>query len=106
MNKRDRENRVDRHLDRGNPFWIFVDGNPIQAYPGETIAAALLASGRRGFRRTTKRNQHRGLYCGMGVCWDCVMVANGRPNVRTCITSAEPGMKIETQMGLGPKFNT
>ena len=38
-----------------------------------------------------------------GQCTDCVMVVNGRPNVRTCVTRVEAGMRVETQRGLGEK---
>ena len=93
--------RVDDGLDRGQPFQFFLDGEAIAAYPGESIAAALIAHGRYAARQTPKAGVPRGYFCGMGVCWDCVMVVNGTPNVRTCRTEATPNMKIETQRGLG-----
>jgi predicted molibdopterin-dependent oxidoreductase YjgC len=80
---------------------IFYEGTEIPAKSGEPIAAALLASGVRVFRETPKRGYPRGVFCGIGRCTDCVMVVNGRPNVRTCITPVQPGMKVETQKGLG-----
>ncbi len=93
--------RISQGLDRGVAFEFLVDGEPVQAYPGETIAAALFAAGRRWSRITPRHKQRRGLYCGMGVCWECAMVVDGRPNVRTCITLAAPGMTVEPQWGLG-----
>ena len=95
------QSRIDKRIDRGEPFEFFVDGQPVKAYPGETIAAALLAAGRCCFRSTIHHGQPRGLYCGMGICWECLMVVNGQPNTRTCITFAEPGMRVKTQRGLG-----
>ncbi|HSJ54713.1 MAG TPA: (2Fe-2S)-binding protein [Anaerolineae bacterium] len=80
---------------------IEVDGQLIPAREGEPIAAALLAAGTRVFRRTTKRNEPRGVYCAIGRCTDCAMTVNGRPNVRTCVTPAVDGMVIRTQQGLG-----
>ncbi len=80
---------------------IEVDGQLIPAREGEPIAAALLAAGMRAFRRTTKRNEPRGVYCAIGRCTDCAMTVNGRPNVRTCVTPAEDGMVIRSQHGLG-----
>ena len=94
--------RIDKAVDRGRPFEFKVDGMPVEAYLGETIAGALLAAGRCCFRRTAKDGHPRGYYCGMGVCWECMMIVNGKPNVRTCLTVAEPGMCVETQMGFGP----
>ncbi|RPI54517.1 MAG: (2Fe-2S)-binding protein [Chloroflexi bacterium] len=80
---------------------IEVDGRLIPAREGEPIAAALLAAGTRVFRRTTKRNEPRGVYCAIGRCTDCAMTVNGRPNVRTCVTPAVDGMVVRTQQGLG-----
>lgn len=80
---------------------IIVDGKPVEAREGEMIAAALIATGKQYFRKTIKLHEPRGIYCGIGRCTDCVMTVNGVPNVRTCITSVEPGMVIETQMGYG-----
>jgi predicted molibdopterin-dependent oxidoreductase YjgC len=81
--------------------FIEVDGRKIEAYEGEPIAAALLAAGVRVFRYTSKEKEPRGLFCAIGRCTDCVMIVDGIPNVRTCVTPVRDGMKIETQMGLG-----
>ncbi len=80
---------------------IEVDGESLWAHEGEPIAAALMAHGIRVFRTTRRRAQPRGLFCGIGHCTDCVMTVNGVPNVRTCVTPVEAGMKITTQRGLG-----
>lgn len=93
--------RVDLGLDRGKAFAFQFDGRPVEAYPGETIAAALLSAGIRQFRRTAKAAMPRGLYCGMGVCWECLVVVDGRPSNRACMTEAKPGMRVETQQGAG-----
>jgi len=79
---------------------IIVDGRALAAREGETIAAALLAAGIRVNRYTPKHHEPRGLFCAIGQCTDCVMVVNGIPNVRTCVTPIAPGMKIETQRSL------
>jgi len=98
--------RVEQHpilgeLPQAQVVEIEVDGETIQAYAGEPIAAALLASGRQVFRYTNKKKIPRGIFCGIGRCTDCMMVVNGTPNVRTCVTPVQAGMKIETQYGLG-----
>ncbi|MGI6603771.1 MAG: (2Fe-2S)-binding protein [bacterium] len=80
---------------------IEVDGRSITAREGEPIAAALLAAGIRVFRTTRRLGHPRGLFCGIGRCTDCVMIVDGIPNVRTCVTPVRAGMKIETQRGLG-----
>ena len=78
-----------------------VDGLVVPARLGETIAAALFAAGKRSTRTSVRLKSPRGLYCGLGVCFDCVMIVNGRSNVRTCQTPVTRGMKLETQEGCG-----
>jgi predicted molibdopterin-dependent oxidoreductase YjgC len=85
--------------DRCVPFTF--DGQEILACEGETIAAALLAAGRRVLRLTGRRGEPRGLFCGMGICFDCLVVVNGCPNVRACQTPVVAGMCVETQRGAG-----
>ena len=85
----------------GRRITIEVDGQPIPAFEGEPIASALLAAGYRVFRYTVKKGEPRGVFCAIGHCTDCVMTVDGRPNVRTCVTPAVDGMKVQTQEGLG-----
>lgn len=77
------------------------DGRPLKGREGMPIAAALLDNGIRAFRRTEHRDEPRGLFCGIGQCNDCVVIVNGKPNVRSCVTPLEEGMVIETQHGYG-----
>lgn len=101
-------NRIVHHQILGNlpeSKWvkITVDGKKIEAREGETIAAALIAADIKVFRYSVKRNEPRSLFCAIGRCTDCVMTVNNKPNVRTCVTLVEEGMKIETQKGLGKR---
>ena len=84
----------------GEPVEITVDDITIQAYEGEPILAAILNAGIKINRYTVKRNEPRGLFCGIGQCTDCAMIVDGKPNVRTCITPVKAGMIIKTQHGL------
>ncbi|MDO4552431.1 MAG: (2Fe-2S)-binding protein [Bacillota bacterium] len=98
--------RVEDHVVLGKPeecnvVTITVDGKELQAKEGEPILAALVANGIMINRYTVKRNEPRGLFCGIGQCTDCAMVVNGKPNVRTCVTQVKAGMVIETQRGVG-----
>ncbi len=88
-------------LPEGRTVEITFDGHPLEALEGEPILAALLAHGIQRCRTTVKRREPRWFYCGIGRCTDCVMIVNGIPNVRTCVTTVGAGMKIETQEGLG-----
>ncbi len=72
------------------------DGQPVAARPGQSLAAALTEAGHRAFRRTAK-DAHRGMFCGMGVCQDCLVTVDGVPNRRACMTKAETGQRVETQ---------
>jgi aerobic-type carbon monoxide dehydrogenase small subunit (CoxS/CutS family) len=79
-----------------NQFVMYVNGRPIPATPGLTIAEALLAEGLRTCR-STRSQSPRGVFCGMGICYECRMIVNGIPNVRTCMTPAMPEMRIQVQ---------
>jgi len=80
---------------------IEVDGDAVDALEGEPIATALLAAGKVVFRYTRKLGEPRGVFCAIGRCTDCMMVVDGVPNVRTCVTPVKAGMRIQTQHGLG-----
>lgn len=84
---------------RGAPVTISVDGQPLQAHLGETVAAALMARGD-GILRRTRRGAARGLYCGMGVCFECLVMVDGVPNTRACMTWVSDGMEIRHMDGL------
>jgi len=75
---------------------IWVDGQPIPACQGEPILAAMLAAGVVVTRRTEKHASPRGLFCGIGLCTDCMVTVNGVPNQRSCIIQVQDGMRIET----------
>lgn len=81
---------------RESAITVKVDGRAVSAFAGETVAAVLLAEGIRVLRYTTKRGEPRGLYCGMGICYECLVSVDGVPNVRACVTTVEPGMVIQS----------
>ena len=88
-------------VERGRALSIVVDGADVGAYEGESVAAALLGSGRRFTRWTARTGEPRGYVCGMGICQDCLVTVDGRPNVRACMTPVRDGLRVETQRGLG-----
>ncbi len=77
---------------RSEQFTFLADGVAVTAWPGESIAAALLAEAR-----------SPAYFCGMGVCRECVVTVDGRPGVRACMTPAGPGMKVDTMHGRRPR---
>jgi predicted molibdopterin-dependent oxidoreductase YjgC len=82
-------------------FTIRFDGTPMAASPGQTVAAALWAAGYRSWRTTRGTGSPRGLFCGIGVCFDCLVTIDGVRNQRACLVPARPGMEITTQLGVG-----
>jgi aerobic-type carbon monoxide dehydrogenase small subunit (CoxS/CutS family) len=90
--------RIQTGVIRGQPFQITVNGNAVNAYPGETIAAVLLAQGWQLFRHTALSGESRGPFCGMGLCFDCLVTVNGQPNIRACVTYVQPGDIVERQI--------
>lgn len=85
---------------KGKLVHFTYDGQKLQGYEGEPIAAALKAAGIMIHRYTKKEHTPRGIFCAIGRCTDCVMVVDGVPNVRTCVTPLKEGMKIQTQYGV------
>ena len=97
------EHPIIESYDKGKLVRFSLDGKELNGYEGESIAAALKAAGVMVHRYTAKQHKPRGIFCAIGRCTDCVMIVNGVPNVRTCITPLEAGMKIQTQYGVEPK---
>ena len=83
-------------VERGPAITIVVDGTAMSAHAGESVAAALLVHDRRALRLTSRQRLPRGLFCGMGVCFDCLVTVDGAANVRACLTPVRDGMRIET----------
>ncbi|AND85840.1 (2Fe-2S)-binding protein [Clostridium tyrobutyricum] len=97
--------RIDKHpIFGGNTkkkkISFTFDKKSLEGYEGEPIAAALKAAGVMVHRYTKKRHEPRGIFCAIGRCTDCVMIVNGKPNVRTCITPLVEGMVVQTQYGV------
>lgn len=81
------------------PVTILFEGEPLTGIEGQTIAGVLLANGIESWRRSTRAEQPRGLFCGIGVCFDCVVVVDGRRDVRACQRRAREGVRVERQDG-------
>jgi D-hydroxyproline dehydrogenase subunit alpha len=92
---------------------LSFDGRPVPVAPGQTVAGALWAAGIRSWRTTRRREQPRGLFCGIGACFDCLATVDGTPAQRLCLTPAHPGMEVVRKVPFlthsavaGPLLNT
>jgi predicted molibdopterin-dependent oxidoreductase YjgC len=78
---------------------IFVDGVAVAARQGDTVSAALLASGQDVRRSTAVSSAPRLPYCMMGVCFDCLVTVDGIGNRQGCLVRVRDGMQVELQLG-------
>ena len=100
--------RIDSHpiiedFKKGDLVEFELDGKKMTGYDGQPIAAAIRAAGVMIHRYTTNRCEPRGIFCAIGRCTDCVMIVDGTPNVRTCVTTLKPNMVVQTQYGITAK---
>ncbi|MGF0114860.1 (2Fe-2S)-binding protein [Promicromonospora sp. Marseille-Q5078] len=79
------------------PLTITLDGEPFAGTEGQTIAGMLLAARRRSWRTTSAGSAPRGVFCGIGVCFDCLVTVNGARDVRACLRRAADGDVVQTQ---------
>lgn len=86
---------------RGGSVTITIDGAETTVPSGETLAAALLQSGRLDSRTTPVSGQPRGPFCMMGVCFECLVSIDGWPNQQACMIPVREGMRVERQEGCG-----
>jgi sarcosine oxidase subunit alpha len=81
------------------PVRIYIEGEACEARAGDSVAAALLASGRDHCRTTAVTSSQRAPYCMMGVCFDCLVSIDGVANRQGCLVPVRDGMRIEIQHG-------
>lgn len=74
---------------------VRVDGREVRVAPGATVATAVITAGGMRFRRSV-RGEPRAPLCGMGICFECRVVVDGRPHVRSCMTACRDGMEVYT----------
>jgi len=84
-------------VDANRKVSFTFDGKTVSALAGQSIGAALYASGVRIFSRSFKYHRPRGLFCVAGECPNCLMQVDGRPNVRICIEPAREGQIVRHQ---------
>lgn len=78
---------------------LAIDGKIIVASADDTVATALLTNGITPFRETPVSGAKRAPYCGMGVCFDCLVTIDGAINRQACLVPVRQGMVVRTQSG-------
>ncbi|WP_129669560.1 (2Fe-2S)-binding protein [Phytoactinopolyspora endophytica] len=81
----------------GDEVTITIDGVRHTGRAGQTIAGVLLTAGVLSWRRTSYSQAPRGVFCGIGVCFDCIVSVNGQRDVRACQRRAADGDVVATQ---------
>ena len=75
-------------------FEMRYRGRSVPGEPGQSVAAALMAAGVVAWRTTRIQGRPRGLFCGIGLCHDCLITIDGVPDLRACVTAAGPGLRL------------
>jgi len=74
-----------------------IDGVSANVVAGQSLAGVILASGTLALRLTSAQGRPRGVFCGIGVCYDCLVEVNGQRDVRACQRRAADGDVVTTQ---------
>jgi glycine/D-amino acid oxidase-like deaminating enzyme/bacterioferritin-associated ferredoxin len=77
----------------GEEITFAFEGRTVHARAGESLAASLTAAGLMGLRQAGPDEQ-RGVFCGMGVCQECLVQIEGFGGQRACMVKTEPGMSV------------
>ena len=97
--------RIEQHpiinFERGEKVVFFFNGQEMEGYESETIAAALHAAGVKELAKSPNLHRPRGLFCAIGNCSSCLMLVDGQPNIRVCVEKVRPGIRVESQRGKG-----
>ena len=78
---------------------IEFEGETFQVPEGISVAAALLSKGRGAFRTSIVGGAPRAPYCMMGICFECLVEVDSRPNQQACMLTVREGMVVRRQRG-------
>ncbi len=74
---------------------IIVNGKTVLAEENEILLSVLIREGFKKIKKSPVLQQPRSFFCGMGVCFECIVKINGIPNQRACMTTVKEGMVVE-----------
>ena len=81
------------HITRTEKVEFTFDGAAIWGHTGESLAAALIRSGRLHLRDAPEDADPRGAFCLMGLCQECLVVLEGQ-TVESCRIELQPGIDV------------
>ena len=81
-----------------NEISFIFNGEKFTGAQGQSVAAALIANGQIELRRTRFGEEPRSIFCGIGICFDCVVTINGVANQRACLIEISSDMKVESSL--------
>lgn len=81
-----------------NDISFFFNGKRFTGTQGQSVAAALIAAEQRDLRKTRFGEEPRSIFCGIGICFDCVVTINGIANQRACLVEISSDMKVESSL--------
>jgi predicted molibdopterin-dependent oxidoreductase YjgC len=89
--------RIDDDGARGTRVSFSFDGRQVEAFSAETVAAALWASGIRGWPADESYGPPaRTLFCAMGVCQQCAVWIDG-VRVEACRTQVRDKLDVRSR---------
>ena len=89
--------RMNNPITGSKTVTLTIEGKDINAFEGDTVAAAMLTAGFAYTRITSEKEKRRAPFCMMGICFDCLVEINGIPNQRACQTLVQAGMHVNIQ---------
>ena len=88
---------LDVSMDDRKKVSITVDGRSLDVIEGEILAAALWANGFISLGHNPSNGSHRGLYCGIGHCYECRVTLDDVEDIRSCLIRVRDGMRVALQ---------
>jgi NADPH-dependent 2,4-dienoyl-CoA reductase/sulfur reductase-like enzyme len=75
---------------------ISYEGRELACFAGDSVSAALIDAGEYVCREAPDGTS-RGVFCGMGICGECLVTIDGLPGERACMTPVRDGMVVGIQ---------
>lgn len=82
---------------RGEKVTFTFDGQTLEGFANESLAAAILASGRAVLARSLRFHRPRSMFCSSGECGWCAIEVDGVPNVSACTVPCRDGLIARSQ---------